>query len=146
MPRRLGFASLLVGVVALWSVQAQDEALPSNTKQVLSKAIDDQLLALNAEDPDRVMALFHPRAPGLKQTRKSLVGMFRALELRYTLVSKHYVGVDEPYAYMRVIQETRGGNVKPSRSESLFVFKRKERAWLFWTSVVLDKQPMPDRR
>lgn len=144
--RRLGLASLLVSALALWSVQAQEEALPSNTESVLSKALSRQLAALNGEDPDQVMALFHPQAPGLEESRRGLVTMFRTYDLQYTLDAKHYVGVDEPYAYMRIVQTTRGAKLKASRTEQLFVFKRHQRDWMFWTSVVLEKRPLPPSR
>ena len=143
--RRFVFAGVLVSAVALWSVQAQ-EALPSNTERLLKAALDAQIRALNSENPAGVMALFHPDAPNLKQTQQGLVGMFRSYDLKYTIDSKHYVGTDLPYAYIRVVQTTAGAKLKPSQTEQLFVFKRNGKSWAFWTSVVLNKRAIPSRR
>ncbi len=143
--RRFVLVGVLVSAVALWSVQAQ-EALPSNTERTLKTALDAQIRALNAENPAGVMALFHPEAPNLDQTRKGLVAMFRSFDLRYRLDSKHYVGTDLPYAYIRVVQTTVGTKLKPSRTEQLFVFKRRGKGWAFWTSVVLSKHGVPSGR
>ncbi len=133
-------------LLGLWTADAQQEALPSNTSTVLTKALEAQIAALNSEDPDAVVSLFHPRAPGLKESRKGLVEMFRRYDLNYTLDQKHYIGVDGRYAYMRVIQTTRGGNMRPTRSEQLFVFCRAGKEWKFWTSAMLRKEVMPDKK
>ena len=138
-------AAALLSVGVLWSARAQEEALPSNTGAQLVKALEAQIDALNGESPEGVMALFHSQAPELKAHRSGLVAMFRSYDLRYTLDSHHYVGLDEPYAYIRVLQTTQGAKLRPSRTEQLFVFKREGREWKFWTSVVLDKRILRPR-
>jgi hypothetical protein len=131
-----------LGCLFGWLVQAQEEAGPSNVGQVVEAALRAQVEALNAEDPDRVLELFHPQAQGVDQARRNLVQMFRAQDLRYSLERYRFVATDEPYAYARATQATRGGP-RPTRTEQLFVFRRDGSAWRFWTSVVLDTEPGP---
>lgn len=144
--RRLLVALPLLLASLLATLAVGQEVGPSNAATVLGQSLSEQVSALNAEDPDRVMALFHPDAPNLDEVRASLVGMFRAQDLRFTLEEQHFVGVDGRYAYVRCVQTTRApataaGPPAISRSEQLFVFRQLGSGWRFWTSAVLESGP-----
>src|SRR5690606_29082970 len=93
----------------------------------------------NEEDPDAAMALFHPQAPGHAAVRRSLVELFRARDLRYSLDGYRFVAEDGPYGYARCVQTTTSLDAKdePRRVEQLFVFRRHGDEWRFWTSALL---------
>jgi len=136
----------LLATLAVGQEEPGREAGPTNASTLLAEALTEQVSALNAEEPERVMALFHPDAPNLEEVRASLVGMFRAQDLRFTLDEQHFVGVDGRYAYVRCLQTTRApasaaGPPAVSRSEQLFVFRRLGPGWRFWTSAVLESGP-----
>jgi len=119
---------------------AQEPAGPSGVARQVHQALAAQIEALNAEDPDAVMALFHPAAPGLDELRRQLVALFRARDHRYTLERFKFVAEDGPYAYARCLQTTAVVGRPPGevqRLEQLFVFRRADGGWKFWTSVVL---------
>ena len=122
---------------------AQDqEPQPSNTAQVLQKLVERQTSALDHEDPNKVMALFHPKAPGLKEIRATLVQQFARYDDSFHLEKTHYVGEDGKWAYMRAIQTIRGVRKQTpfvTAVEELLVFRRSGREWRAWTSVRLEQ-------
>lgn len=136
-----GAALLILGLTAAASRSpAQEPAGPAADGPAIHAALKAQIEALNAEDPDRVMALFHPGAPGLDEVRRGLVALFRARDHHYSLERFTFVAVDGPYAYARCLQTTSLASrpdAPPRAVEQLFVFRRSGAAWKFWTSVVL---------
>ncbi len=121
--------------------------LPSPVDGALRAALDEQVEALNAEDPDAVVALFHSEAPNFREVRRSLVELFRARDLRYKLDAYRFVAEDRPYAYARCTQTTEplDGKGDARRVEQLFVFRRSGDEWRFWTSALLRELDPPAR-
>lgn len=121
---------------------AQDPQ-PSNTAQVLRGLIERQTKALDAEDPDKAMAVFHPKAPGVNQIRATLVRQFALNDDSFKLVKTHYVGQDGKWAYMRSVQTITGVREQKkfvTAVEELLVFRRHGREWRAWTSARLDQE------
>ncbi len=141
-------AALLLLALGWGTAPAQEGPpadLPAAAGLDVKRALEAQIEALNGEDPDAVMALFHPQAPGHAQIRRSLVELFRARDLRYALEDYRFVAEDRPYAYARCVQSTHAldGSEPPRRLEQLFVFRREGERWKFWTSVVLSDLTPP---
>ena len=136
---------LLLGLGAscgLGVLRAQDPqpAGPSNTQVVCESLVKQQMSALNLENPDGVMLVFHPEAPNRLELQRTLVQQFRMRDLRYKLLSLHFVAEDGPYAYMRMVQIVDGSREKTpfkGESELLLVFRKSTRGWKAWTSVRL---------
>ena len=134
---------LFVSGLFVWAGAGAQEAGPSKTEHLLSAALEAQVKAMNAEDLNAMMALFHPGVPDSKEVRRSLAVMFRQLDLQYSLERQRLVAVDGRYAYLRCLQTLRGDPRGVSRSDQLFVFRRYGEGWRLWTSLLLEQVPLP---
>lgn len=136
---------LLLGLGAtcgLGVLRAQDPqpAGPSNAEVVCASLVKQQLSALNLENPDAVMLVFHPEAPNRLELQRTLAQQFRLRDLRYKLLSLRFVAEDGPYAYMRMRQLVDGSRERTpfkGETELLLVFRKSLRGWKAWTSVRL---------
>ena len=136
---------LLLGLGAtcgLGVLRAQDPqpAGPSNAEVVCASLVKQQLSALNLENPDAVMLVFHPEAPNRLELQRTLAQQFRLRDPRYKLLSLRFVAEDGPYAYMRMRQLVDGSRERTpfkGETELLLVFRKSLRGWKAWTSVRL---------
>lgn len=141
---------LLLGLGGTWGLgvlRAQDPQPtgPSNAQAVCESLVKQQLSALNLENPDGVMLVFHPEAPNRLELQRTLVQQFRLRDLRYELLSLHFVAEDGPYAYMRMRQIVDGSREQTpfkGETEMLLVFRKSLRGWKAWTSVRLQQKKL----
>lgn len=142
-------AALALGGAALWGppAAAQGQMGPSNTEVECRRVIEQQMSALNVENPQGAMMLFHPKCPDRDGMLRSLVDQFRRYDLRYKLKEAVFIG-EEPgtYAYMRVKQTVDGSHEKrpfKGETELLLVFRKDKNGWKAWTSAHLSQETKP---
>jgi hypothetical protein len=154
MKRIVGVCAVgIVGLVCVALAPAQDPAGPSNAEVICVGLVKQQISALNVENPQGVMLVFHPEAPNRNELHRTIVEQFRRKDLRFKLVSSHFVAEDGKWAYMRVVQQVSGGHTSPKpfkgETEELLVFKRYKHMWKAWTSARLSQRSLtkgPQRR
>ncbi|MGE0712557.1 MAG: nuclear transport factor 2 family protein [Planctomycetota bacterium] len=141
--------SSLASLALVWRsapARAQGEMGPSNTQVLCEALVKQQVSALNVENAQGVMMVFHPEAPNRQELLQTLTQQFRKLDLRYKLLETHFVAEDGDYAYLRVREHVDGSHEQrpfQGETEDLLVFKRHQHTWKAWTSARLDAKSVP---
>ncbi len=135
---------LFFSITGLSLAESPDkESLPNKLQGIVS----DLFRALQEENIEKSMNLFHPDSPNRAATQKSYEAAFPSNEFSYELKEFSYIGKDEKFAVARFTQsiailEFNGKKVTDPRRASLEVmmlFRKSGDSWKIWKSIEIER-------
>lgn len=118
-------------------------SLPSKLQGIASELFQ----ALQEENIEKSMSLFHPDAPNRAATQKSYETAFPSTQISYELKEFSYIGKDDKFAVVRFIQsigilELNGKKVtdpRRARLEIMMLFRQSGESWKIWKSIEIER-------
>lgn len=115
----------------------------------LQRIASELFQALQEEDIEKAMGLFHPDSPNRAATQKSYEAAFPASQISYELKDFSYIGKDDKFAVARFTQsigilELNGKKVtdpRKGRLEMIMLFRLSGDSWRIWKSVEIERLP-----
>ena len=87
---------------------------------------------LNDHDIENVLDMIHDRSPAKASIRRMLEQTFSTYRLKNTLLCAKYIGIDNDYVYVRILEriaKLEGPEFRDNVADSLVVIKWVEDAW-----------------
>ena len=120
-------------------------ALPTKLQGIVSELFQ----ALQEENIEKSMSLFHPDSPNRAATQKSYETAFPSTQISYELKNFSYIGKDEKFAVARFTQsigilELNGKKVtdpRRARLEIMMLFRPSGDSWKIWKSIEIERLP-----
>ena len=120
-------------------------SLPSKLQGIASELFQ----ALQEENIEKAISLFHPDSPNRATTQKSYEAAFPTTQISYELKDFSYIGKDDKFAVVRFTQsigilELNGKKVtdpRRARLEIMMLFRPSGDSWKIWKSVEIERLP-----
>lgn len=133
------FACLVLSCVFATGLLGADDAKDQSRKSAESLA-KAQAAAIEAEDMNAYAKTFHSESFALAPSRNMTELLMKSYDMTVRVTKLSLVGQDETFLYARVAVETRktaGPAFRDNLVESIWVFKKENNDWKFWSSGVL---------
>jgi hypothetical protein len=130
---------LLAAVIFLFGCQKHPEKTTATSGPVFA-TVQAQIKALNQRNAAAALALMHPEAPGLDQTRKTTEQVTATYDLIFMLQNMSLESVSENEATVRftqITQKVSGPAFRNNRVAGLHTLRKHRGAWrLYYTQVL----------
>ena len=139
-------SALSMTIVALCGLSAGTARADEALSETLHQLAKDHAAAYDREDVDATLALVHSRSPEYDATRTLLQEQFRVQDLETEVVSFHYIGHDNEFAYARVKLRTHDTTAAfaDNTVDTVTLFHREDGRWKYWSDYIVGVEVADD--
>lgn len=112
----------------------------SERQKAIEQVISENIEYILKEDLELTLTTIHTQSPNYKSTAQIMQQLFATYDLKYEILDIDFIGVDEEYAYARVLQKSEkisGPQFSNNELDALQVFKREDGQWKLWSQANL---------